>query len=278
MPLRPLAAAVAVLTLAASLLAAAASPAVASGPRRLELTYEIYYGGFLSGSLDVTVDATEGRYQMASRLRSRGAIDMLIRFTASSESQGVLSAGRVAPRRYRTDNTWMGEARRVRSTYRPDGGVEAVAVPSAAEDDREEIPPAAARGSVDPLSAAFALARSAGAGAACTTEVRVFDGWRLYDLRLAYGGEERLTGDRYTGPARRCRVTFTRLGGRSQRPWLPRSVRPSTAELWFAPVAEGLPPVPVRLETEVAFATLVAHLVAARATGPTRSEAAAAIH
>jgi len=46
--------------------------------QRIELAYDVYLGGFLAGSVDLTVEHGKGRYLISTTSRSHGLLDFLI--------------------------------------------------------------------------------------------------------------------------------------------------------------------------------------------------------
>lgn len=65
----------------------------------------------------------------------------------------------------------------------------------------------------------------------------------------------------------RCSFSMERISGfrkswRSSRQWDAGSSTPPT--IWIAPIRQGLPPVPVRYEGQIALGTIVVHLTNAQ--------------
>lgn len=69
----------------------------------------------------------------------------------------------------------------------------------------------------------------------------------------------------FDGAARRCAVEYVAIAGYKRSPERNMFWRNSTGErppvqVWFAEVAPGAPPAPVRMEAETPFGAVVAHL------------------
>ena len=237
-----------------------ATPVAAEPETRVDLAYEIYLGGFHVGTLRLRAEIAEQRYHLVADTRSRGVIDLLIGFTSKAETVGRLVDGRVSPNWHAANNTWLGQPRRVRNDYGPDGGVRNSAVPQAKNDDRDPVPPDRMVGALDPLSGGLRAVRAAADGH-CRGQVPVFDGRRRYDLAIAAGGPDRVDGPFYAGPALRCSVTLQRIVGFSKDPWLPRSDLAAVMQIWLAELAPDLPPIPVRMQAQIGFAEVLIHLV-----------------
>jgi hypothetical protein len=101
-------------------------------------------------------------------------------------------------------------------------------------------------GSLDPLTAVLAAGRRLAAQGRCDQRVKVFDGRRRFDLDFADAGDEELqpTFGIFGGIARRCVLHLRKITGFEEE-----NKKPGTpAEVWFASVAAGTAPIPVRLD------------------------------
>ena len=145
-----------------------------------------------------------------------------------------------------------------------EGGLAARVEPAAEEEGREPVPPALLAGALDPLSAVVGELARPGAAGACTGSVPVYDGRRRYDLTFRQAGR-RMLGDSgysaYAGEAVVCEVGVELLAGRSREDRNDGRARPRPpSRVMLAPVVEGLPPLPVRIEAEGRLGPLVLHL------------------
>ncbi len=238
----------------------------------LALDYEIYLGGLHAGSLSVSLKTENGghNYLMQATTRTRGAIDFFVGFLSKARTSGLIAGNaRPSPLRHRTDNIWRGDKRFVDNTYLRDGRVKNRHFPSAEADDRDPVPPELQRNTVDPLTASLRLAIAAGEG--CTAIVAVFDGRRRYNLRQspAPKAQKRISGPVFKGEARPCRIALERITGFSRRPWYDPGDDAEEVTMWYAPLIDGLPPVPVRLEAAAGPATTLIHLTGIRLEGET---------
>ncbi len=238
----------------------------------LSLDYEIYLGGLHAGSLNVSLRTENGGrgYSMHAITRTRGAIDFFVGFLSKARTSGLIAANaRPRPLRHRVDNIWRGDKRFVDNTYLDDGRVKNSHFPSAEADDRDPVPPELQRNTVDPLTASFRLAIAAGDG--CTGVVAVFDGRRRYNLRQSPAPEaqKRIDGPVFKGEARPCRIALERITGFSRRPWYDPGDDAEEVTMWYAPLIDGLPPIPVRLEASAGPATTLIHLTGIRLEGET---------
>jgi hypothetical protein len=258
-----LAVALALILLAASL---APAPARSAESRRLVLGYEVYVGGFHSVSIAYDARLGPGSYDVAVSLDGRGILDWWFAWTMKAFSQGRLADGNVVPVRAGADSTWNGRQRRTRLSYPPDGPPAVDLIPRPEADRREEVGPALRAGARDLAGALFALLSRIGANGRCDGREAVFDGRRRYDLVLSHIGEDRLEASSYSayaGPALRCGLAIERIAGYPREPRRSGWHSADRATVWIAPVFDGLPPAPVRLELDAGTVTLRAHLAGA---------------
>jgi hypothetical protein len=226
------------------------------------LGYDVYASGLKVLAVTAEVKLEEGRYRIATDARTEGLLGSLFSWRNGSTSEGRITAGGPVPDRHGSEGEWRGRPRRVAIEY--DGGaVSAEVEPRAEEDEREPVPPELARGTLDPLSAMLAVMT----GATCTATVPVFDGRRRYDLDVRDAGAQAVQPTGYgafAGTARLCEVRSRMIAGRriGERDREPGQERPP-GRMLVAPVLDGAPPVPVRVDVEAPFGSFIMHLTGA---------------
>ncbi|MBT3533070.1 MAG: DUF3108 domain-containing protein [Rhodospirillaceae bacterium] len=225
------------------------------------LAYDIFVAGILAGSVEIVAQSKSKTYRIETTARSHGFLDFLIEFRGQNEVHGRFLHGQAQPIEYKTKGIWAGEVRSVAIRYGVDGSVRYEARPSAAEDEREEVPQKQLPGTTDPFSALYQAILHRPKGATCDSRLAVFDGRRRFDILLEdlVGGA--VAGPLYTGPARLCRARRKMIAGASRRTWLPQFARPTGIDIWLAPVQAGLPDLPVRMHADLGIADLVVDLV-----------------
>ncbi|MDP6688315.1 MAG: DUF3108 domain-containing protein [Alphaproteobacteria bacterium] len=238
------------------------APAELIGQRHVELAYDVYLGGFLAGSVDLTVDHADGRYEIAATSRSHGLLDFLIEFRRRNKTTGKLIEQQAKPANYDAEGVWAGRTRSVQIEYGAGDRLRFTARPNAAEDEREAVPARLLPGTVDPLSALYMAVLRTGERDGCNGKSKIFDGRRRYDLRFETIGDGKAEGPFYSGLARVCRMRQIPIAGFSQKTWLPRLVRPEWTDIWLAKPGDNMPAVPVRLQADAGLGDMVAHLVA----------------
>lgn len=226
----------------------------------LLLSYEIRLGGFSAGTIELDATIERTRYRVRARTEGRGLVGLLTGFRSDAHSEGALDGDAVLPFAHGADNRWLGDSRRVRIRYRSEGAPSFEAEPPPEADDRDPVPADRTIGTLDPLSAALHATLAAQAGRACEGRLDIFDGRRRYALHF----QER----RQEAELVRCRIALERIAGLSHDPWLPMVQPIETADLWIAPLRDGLPPIPVRLEAETGLGMAIVRLTALNGGAP----------
>lgn len=252
-----------------ALVLAAPYGALAADEASFRLDFEAYLGGFRVMSV-----ASEGHYSATSyaieaAARTRGVVGWFGNWVGNGTSAGAVTAAALVPRMHRDDSTWRGDKRFVQMDYAADGSVTVWAEPPPEKDNRDPVPPAETRGTLDSLSAAVALIRAVNAAGGCAGEARIFDGRRRFDLRLSGGEQVMLTKSdqlSFGGPALKCLGTVRRIGGF----WKGTEYRlddDKPSYVWMARLSPSGPLLPVRMEIETGIGTLVVNLSAPKPDG-----------
>lgn len=238
----------------------------ASGPK-LALDYRVYFGGVHILSYQARVSLGADAYSAEVEAQTAGLIDRFFPFTLAAEAAGLTAGAALTPRRFQVANNWRDDQRLVEIDYPDDGVPVALVVPSPEEDNRDPIPDALRRGTLDPISAVLSVVAALARTGDCAAQVPVFDGRRRYDLITEHLGETDLKVSDlapFGGPAIRCGVMLEVLGGawkKSGRRW--REAGRPVVEVFVAPVLAGAPAVPVRLHAQNKLGALRIHLVSA---------------
>ncbi len=233
----------------------------AEQPVTLRLNYEAHLGGVRVLSVAALARFVAGAYDLEVASRTVGVVGWVGDWKGNSFTKGTVGEAGLRPSSHRADSVWRGEPRFVELTYAADRSVAIQAEPPAARDDREPVPEAQTRNTVDTLTAIMGLVRSFGAEGKCAGAYPAFDGRRRYDIAIEDAGEavlEPSSYSAYAGPARKCRVTTRRVAGY----WKGRGNDAPEQQgfVWMAPAVAGQSPVPVRAETETALGSLVLNL------------------
>ena len=162
-----------------------------------------------------------------------------------------------------TDSRRNGVERHNQVDYHPDGGVDGKSTPALPD----PVKPAAARGTVDNLTAYFRLERQLARTGRCALTQRVFDGRHAYDLVFADAGHRLLApsgGQNFAGDTIACTMV------RRNWPDFPDPEKDEGARsgmIWYAKLLPGDLMVPVRIEMDTQFGVVDGYLAEIHASG-----------
>jgi len=245
---------------------------VAKADTPLMLHYQLYAGGLDVVKVDMRYTLTDAHYDINAEGRTRGLWRTLVPWSAHVQAKGAVQPDvKVAPVTAIYDTIWSDKLKSVRMDFEPTGDIITKNTPPRAPGGRNEATPEQIRGSIDPVSAiALVLARASAGETACSGTIPAFDGRRRYDLVLASKGVEEMRKtdyNIYSGPAERCEITFTPVAGFPKKDekngfWSVRDneKKDSPLIIWLARTEENGPVLPIRLQTDGAYGTIVAHL------------------
>jgi Protein of unknown function (DUF3108) len=259
------------LVAAAALALSALSPPAHAEP--VLARYDVRAGGVNVMRVEVLFDLSGPRYRVQTKARPVG---VGATFSGGGEqvsaTEGSWRGADPVPRRHSSEGAWRGGRRAVQLDYAPpSGGAPLLRVlEPPLEPEREPVPDALQRNTVDGLSAVAKLLRAVAQTGRCEGEAPVFDGRRRSDFRAWTEGLDDLRGNgAFAGPALRCafsgrliagrHATQDRDGGRSPPP-------PVVA--WVAQPLPGRAAVPVLIEFPTRwFGTVRAVLASAEPAG-----------
>jgi hypothetical protein len=240
--------------------------ATALEPSRVNLTYEVYSGGFHLLTVGLDLALADDRYDVTTRLQTAGFLSWFISWSQVSASEGTIGKDAMAPQRHRSEALVRGRQRSVEIDYE-NGVISAVRVnPLPADDEaRDEVPVALQREAVDPMSAILGAVRQLSAGGSCDGRLAVFDGRRRYDLVLTDRGRREMPETRYSifaGEAVQCDFAYEPIAGHMRRRADPENANKRAVQSGrvYAAVATGTLVMPVRVEIDGDWGITVAHL------------------
>ncbi len=202
--------------------------------------FDISIRGISAATLSIS-GAVEGKsYAASGVMKSSGILGMLKRIRYDAAVNGSLSKGRFTPLRY-VEKADTGK-RRSEAVMAYRAGVPQVKSYNPPRPPaRADIDPATQGGTVDPLTALYAVLRDVPLAEACSLKVFLFDGRRRSQVVL--------TAPRTSGDTITCRGEYRRLEGFSAEDMAEKSRFPFT--LTYGPAAEGMVHV-----TEISMDTL----------------------
>lgn len=251
-------------------------------PTGAELEYRVYVGGIAAARYFLRYTATDTRTEIALTAQTEGMTDWFLGWRSSQFAEAEidpLSPSRARQVAYRTEGVFRGEVRRVELRSYANRPAEWQISPPEDPEPRTPIEPEQTAGTFDPLTGTFLNLRQGAEIGACPGPIPVFDGRRRFDAVFAPPRTEEIKPSSYTifaGPTLVCQFTIKRIGGYIIREsdWNRPEDRDRPIILHLGKVLPGLPPLPVRVESELTVGSIIAHLVAARpASGVTRMAA-----
>ncbi len=250
-------------TAASNATAAEATPAEATATKPVTATYEVYFGGFHVLNAEATLENGGERYRVTAAAETQGFLSWFTSWKGETESVGRVDPDRIVPQWHDNRGTLDDLERIVTLRYDDEGNIiEAEAVPEQDWEGRHPLPEDAGEGTLDPLSVIAGIAQLLQNGDACEGRFAVFDGRKRYDLKVADAGTKTLEPNSYSifdGVARGCQVDYEMLGGHR----IERNKYAATAReriIWVARPAADAPLIPVRLQIETGYGTVMGHL------------------
>ncbi|WP_097029809.1 DUF3108 domain-containing protein [Cereibacter ovatus] len=205
--------------------------ALVAGPASAQTdkaAFDLVLRGIGAGTLSFSGTEEAGRYAVSGRLQSGGLLGMLRKVRYDAEARGGISGGLPAPLRYRESADTGKRQSNVEMSWR--GGVPRVDAYDPPRDPRPyDVDPATQKGTVDPLTALYAVLRDVEPGKECRLSLDIFDGRRRTRLALA--------APQAKGQGVTCTGEFLRIAGYSRKDMAEKTRFPFS--LTYAPTAEG---------------------------------------
>ena len=208
-------------------LAAAALPAAADQTDRI--VFDVMLKGIRAGELAINGRIEGNRYGANGTLQTSGLVGMLRKLRYDATSSGAVSGARFTPFRYTEKaNTPSRQSENV-IVYKGGVPVSVSSNPPRAARERD-VDPAAQGGTLDPLTALYAVLRDVDPTEACRLDVRMYDGARRSQVKLS--APKPMAGGGVT-----CTGEYRRLAGFSDKDMAERTRFPFT--LVYEPTGEG---------------------------------------
>lgn len=210
--------------------------------------YDIRAAGLSVLQVEALIDLDGPRYRVSVRSRSAGLGSILSRSDQVTAVEGTWRGADPVPAEYRADGLWHGSRRAVAISWtRPGQPVLGRLEPE--EPEREPVPEALRRGTVDTLSALAKLVRAVALTGRCEGGAAVYDGRRRTDIRAWTEGPDRLPAEvPQAGEVLRCGFESRLLAGARLDRDAEEARRPQLSTAWLGRPRPGLPPIPLRVE------------------------------
>jgi hypothetical protein len=191
-------------------------------------SFAVHVGGIRVGTLGYAFSIEGKNYRVRARAVASGLARVFYEVAYVTDAAGRVSGGRYVPRFYREERIGRDNTESAEIPFRS-----GVPLPKTYEPPRgpEDLPldPADQRGTVDPMTAAFAIMRDTRTADLCSLDLQVWDGERR--------GRIRLSGPRSDGEARICDGVFERVAGYTREDL--REQREFPFAVHYAPIGQG---------------------------------------
>lgn len=194
--------------------------ALPAGAERVDTaSFKVYLKGLPIGILALSGIERDGTYAVAGKLKATGIIGALLKVGYEAEARGIVKDATFVPARYKEIRDDRNGRRTAWMDYR-DG----VPGPKRYDPPRKstsgEVDPATQKGTVDPLTALYAVLRDQDGRDSCARTLAIFDGKKRAALRLS----PLAAGDAEI----RCKGEYRRIAGYSAREMREKPVFPFT--------------------------------------------------
>lgn len=248
------------------------TPAVAESPKGMDLSYDVYTGGFKALHADFEVKLDPKAYDIAIEARTQGMIGGLFPWQGSYRTAGHTENNALIPTQHTARSTWRKKEKLTEISYAPDGEVLKM---TTREDGKtvtsRDIKPELTQDSVDLLTGTLLMIQSAKITDKCEGSIPVFDGKRRYNLVLKGNEMDEIRKSDYSiysGKALKCTLNVEPVAGfkpkDQKRGWMAIQnhtlARKKPPTIWFAAIEPGGPVVPVRMEISSDYGAAVAHV------------------
>lgn len=223
-------------------------------PARAEeaVVFDLSIRGIEAAVLSFSGTADGNRYSVAGQLQSAGLVGMLKSMKYEGSSQGSVRGGKFTPSQY-VEKADTGRRKSVGEMRYSRGVPQIKSYDPPREAGEVGIDPATQGGTVDPLTAMFAVLRDTPEGQECNLALTLFDGERRSQVKL--GAPEAAKDSALT-----CPGEYRRLEGFSAEDMAEKTRFPFTLTL-------SAPEGGVRRATEVRMDTLFGRAVMTRRMG-----------
>ncbi len=202
-------------------------------------TFDLRLGPVRAGTLQYSAEEKGGRYAAAGAVRSGGLAGLFLDSSVDARSRGRVEGNRYRPESFSSATTEDGDTENL--SFRYSGGAPEVSrSPDRKKPPKHAAPAAQQSGTVDPMTAAFAILRDRPAGLACDLKLDLYDGRRRTDIRLT-GGKA------MSGGGLECRGEYRRVAGFSPKELAEKPVWPFTVV--YAPEGGAMRVTELRIPT-----------------------------
>jgi len=222
---------------------------MSAGAQGLRATYEVLALGSTVLELEARFHLTGEAYRVETALRTRGLAALVATGEQVTRSRGAFAGGAVEPADFVSEGVWRGRMRRIALDWQGSEPRVLELTPSEAG-ERDPVPEALRRGTVDLLSLVAGVARQMGQEGRCDIAAPVFDGRRRSDFAARSEGREVIRPWRgaWHGEALRCGFEGRLVAGFRRDQPRAEAAEPTRGTAWIAAPYVGAPAIPVRVD------------------------------
>jgi hypothetical protein len=233
-------------------------------------TYEIYVGGLHFLTADILFQEEGGTYKTRMHAHTAGYLYKVLKWDGEVSSTGRIKGDHFEPIAYHNIDTWRDKPKTTELDFDNNGNIKANFDPPNTDQNRNTVTDAQKQGALDPVTALLQMLAHVAIDQDCNVSVPVFDGKRRFDLNGEDKGLE-IVDEKdygiYSGAARLCSVDFNMIAGE----WKDREKNKfwekengeqgrDAFHIWLASVGDGMPALPVRLESASSWGPIIGHL------------------
>lgn len=154
--------------------------AMAPAARAATASYDFYVSGIKVGTVTLVTDEGAADYSARAKISTAGLLGVFLSFNYDGNAQGALSGGKPVPTLFTATSVTSGTKKSTRIDWANGAPAKVTVNPPRSQ----PLNLAAAQGTLDPVTAAFALLRDGPAERMCDTKVELFDGSRRARITL----------------------------------------------------------------------------------------------
>lgn len=171
-----------------------------------KIEFDVSIAGISAGVLAIDGSEVDGRYEVRGSARSNRLISAIVDMRVDAVSTGSVNGNTYRPNSYSAVS--REKNKQTKRDFRYSGGIPTVSEdPPRSKPRKYAVAPSTQAGSLDPLTAIFALLRDRPKALACDLDFQLYDGARSSRVVMSKA--------RPDGTAMTCTGTYTRLAGYS---------------------------------------------------------------
>jgi len=231
----------------------------------MRASYEVIAAGMVVLELEARIEMSPAAYRVETEFRTRGLAALVASGQQVTRASGGFAGVVARPADFVSEGVWRGRMRRIALDWQGTQPRIRELTPPETE-EREPVPEAERRGTVDVLSLITSIGRQVAATGHCDAASPVFDGRRRSDFVSSARGMERIPAWRgaWHGDALRCDYEGRMVAGFRRDEDREEASKPQRGTAWIAAPYTGAPTVPVRVDIPTRwFGTVTALLLRA---------------